>query len=115
MRQALRNMKDTDPGFWNELTIKISEDLPLPDETKILPEDESLLTAELEDEDFDDSEVPIKAVITLSKGQAGPGLTHFCWPLALALRVGPMFAGPGPGSAWPRASRARSGLGQGRP
>ena len=63
MRQALQNMKDTDPGFWNELTMKISEDLPLPDETKILPEDKSLLTAELEDEDFDDSKVPIKAVI----------------------------------------------------
>ena len=28
-----------------------------------MPEDESLLTAELEDEDFDDSEVPIKVVI----------------------------------------------------
>jgi hypothetical protein len=63
MRQALRNMKDTNPEFWNELTMKTPEDLPLPDETKITPEDESLLTVELEDEDFDDSEVPIKAVI----------------------------------------------------
>ena len=63
MRQALRNIKDTNPDFWNELTIKRPEDLPLLDETKITPEDESLLTAELEDEDLDDSEVPMKAMI----------------------------------------------------
>ena len=63
MRQALRNMKDTNPDFWNELTMKRPEDQHLPDEAKIMPEDESLLTAELEDADFDDSEVPIKAVI----------------------------------------------------
>ena len=55
------------------------------------------------------------AYATPSKGLAGPGSTHFCWPLALALRVGPIFAGPGPGSAWPQASRAGSGPGQGRP
>lgn len=65
MRQALRNMKDTDLEFWNELTMKMPEDLSLPDETKIMPKDENLLTAELDDEDFDDSEVPIKVVIAL--------------------------------------------------
>ena len=36
---------------------------------------------------------------TLSKGRAGPGPTHFSWPLTLALRAGPLSAGPGPGSA----------------
>ena len=41
----------------------------------------------------------IAAVITLSKGRAGPGPTHFSWPLTLALRAGPLSAGPGPGSA----------------
>ena len=51
----------------------------------------------------------VPVLSTLSKGRAGPGSTHFCWPLALALRVRPIFAGPGPGSAWPQASRAGSG------
>ena len=43
--------------------MKRPEDQPLPDGAKIMQEDESLLTAELEDADFDDSEVLIKAVI----------------------------------------------------
>ena len=43
--------------------------------------------------DEDDSD----KTATPSKGRAGPGSTHFCWPLALALRVGPIFAGPDPG------------------
>ena len=30
---------------------------------------------------------------TLSKGRAGPGPTHFSWPLTLALRAGPLSAG----------------------
>ena len=36
---------------------------------------------------------------TLSTGRAGPGPTHFSWPLTLALRAGPLSAGPCPGSA----------------
>ena len=44
---------------------------------------------------------------TPSKGGARPGLTHFCWPLALALRVGPIFAGPGPGPVGPGQGRVR--------
>ena len=62
-RQALRNMKDTDPEFWNELTMKTTDSVSLPDEDLMTPEDESLLAAELEDEDLDDSDVTTKTVI----------------------------------------------------
>jgi hypothetical protein len=104
MRQALRNMKDTNPEFWNELTMKMPEDLPLPDETKIMPEDESLLTAELEDEDFDDSEVPIKVVIAsldtneLPRGIApreGGSLMSVQAAESLSLQVEETFPGAG--------------------
>lgn len=62
-RQTLRNMKDTNPELWNELTMKTTDSLP--DEDTMTPEDESLLTTELEDEDLDDSEIPTKTVIAL--------------------------------------------------
>jgi hypothetical protein len=72
MRQALRNMNDTNPEFWNELTKRKPEELPLPEETKIMPED---TTAELENEDLDDSEVPIKAVVaSLDKNKLPKGI-----------------------------------------
>jgi hypothetical protein len=61
-------MKDTDPEFWNELTMKTSQTtnlVSLPDENTMTPEDECLLAAELEDEDLDDSEVPTKTVIAM--------------------------------------------------
>ena len=56
-------MKETDPEFWNELTMK--KTVPLPDEDVMTPEDESLLATELgdHDEDLDDSEIPTKTVI----------------------------------------------------
>ena len=56
-------MKDTDPEFWNELTMKTTASLP--DEDVVTPEDESLLATELEDDDLDDSEIPTKTVIAL--------------------------------------------------
>ena len=58
-------MKDTDPEFWKELTMKTTESVSLPDEDTMTPEDECLLAAELEDEDHDDSEVPTKTVIAM--------------------------------------------------
>jgi hypothetical protein len=58
-------MKDTDPEFWNELTMKTTNLVSLPDENMTTPEDECLLAAELEDEDLDDSEVPTKTVIAM--------------------------------------------------
>jgi hypothetical protein len=58
-------MKDTDPEFWNELTMKTTDSVSLPDEDTMTPEDESLLATELEDEDLDDSEIPTKTVIAL--------------------------------------------------
>lgn len=58
-------MKDTDPEFWNELTMKATDLVSLPDEDTMTPEDESLLATELEDEDLDDSEIPTKTVIAL--------------------------------------------------
>ena len=56
-------MKDTDPEFWNELTVKST--VSLSDEDVVTPEDESLLAAELEDDDLYDSEIPTKTVIAL--------------------------------------------------
>ena len=50
---------------------------------------------------------------TLSRGQARLGQGHFCWPLTLALRAGPLSTGPGLGSAWPQATQVGPGLGQG--
>jgi hypothetical protein len=58
-------MKDTDPEFWKELTMKTTHSVSLPDEDTMTPEDESLLATELEDEDLDDSEIPTKTVIKL--------------------------------------------------
>jgi len=49
---------------------------------------------------FQHSPVPF----TLSKGWAGPGPTHFCWPLTLAL-----LGRAKPSWPWPRANRVGSG------
>ena len=57
-------MKDTDPEFWNELTLKTT--VSLPDEDVMTLEDESLLATELEDEDLDDSEISAKTMIALA-------------------------------------------------
>ena len=57
-------MKDTDPEFWKELTMKTTDSVSLPDKDTMTPEDENLLLAmELDDEEFDDSEIPTKTVI----------------------------------------------------
>jgi hypothetical protein len=58
-------MKDTDPEFWNELTMKTTDSVSLPDEDTMTLEDESLLAAELEAEDLDDSEIPTTTVIAM--------------------------------------------------
>ena len=63
-------MKDTDPEFWNELTVKMT--VSLPDKDVMTPEDESLLATELEDEDLDDSEIPTKIVIALALDKKVP-------------------------------------------
>ena len=99
MRQALRNMKDTDPEFWNELTMKMPEDLPLPDETKIMPEDERLLSAEVENEDFDDSEVSIKAVIaSLDTNKFPRGIAPCEGGLLMSVRAAESLEEMGPGT-----------------
>jgi hypothetical protein len=58
-------MKDTNHEFWNELTTKTADSVSLSDEDMMMPENESLLVAELEDEDLDDSEISTKAVIAM--------------------------------------------------
>jgi hypothetical protein len=58
-------MKDTNHEFWNELTTKTADSVSLPDEDMMMPKDKSLLVAELEDEDLDDSKVSTKAMIVM--------------------------------------------------
>ena len=55
-------MKDTDPEFWNELTMKTADSASLPDKDTMTPEDKYLLVTELEDEDLD---IPTRTVIRL--------------------------------------------------
>jgi hypothetical protein len=64
-REALRNMKRDDPLFWSELTGVDPQDLP--DSTKTLPEDCEPDT-NLEDEDADDSNLPLQMLIDAMTG-----------------------------------------------
>jgi hypothetical protein len=59
-REALRNMKSTDPEFWKELTRAQCQNLP--DASKKLPEDD-VPDTNLEDEVGDDSELPMPLLI----------------------------------------------------
>jgi hypothetical protein len=68
-------VKDTDPVFWNELTAQEKWEEALPDETETLLEDEALLVAENNDEGLDDSEIPLKTVISsVINGEVPSGL-----------------------------------------
>ncbi len=58
MRAALRDMKNTDPTFWAELTQSTKK--LCPDEAVAQPEDE---IDELEDLQLDDSNIPIELVV----------------------------------------------------
>ncbi|PPR06358.1 hypothetical protein CVT26_004631 [Gymnopilus dilepis] len=51
VKKALRNMKDTDPAFWAELTGGATS---VPDETAVMPEDVEPEDTNLEDNDSDD-------------------------------------------------------------
>ncbi|KAF8240298.1 hypothetical protein L208DRAFT_1233942, partial [Tricholoma matsutake] len=67
--EALRGIKQKDPAFWKELTMNNSLDLP--SERASLPED-SLPTTKDEDEDLDDSDVPIQTLIAMVVGDEIP-------------------------------------------
>jgi hypothetical protein len=74
-RDALRDVKDTDPVFWNELTAQEKWEEALPDKTETLLEDEALLAAENNDKGLDDSEIPLKMVISsVIDGEVPSGL-----------------------------------------
>ncbi|KAF8219181.1 hypothetical protein L208DRAFT_1554532 [Tricholoma matsutake] len=68
-REALQGMKPKHPTFWQELAMEDSPDLP--SEKADLPED-SLLMTEEEDEDLDDSDVPIQMLIMMVVGDEMP-------------------------------------------
>lgn len=55
-RERLRNMSETDPDFWKELTTK-KQDLPM--QSEMVPEDVILL----DDGGDDDSDLPVDLVI----------------------------------------------------
>jgi hypothetical protein len=61
-REALRNMRTTDPEFWEELT-RSQHDKQLPDVAETLQEDLEFDT-KLEDKDADDSDVSMQTLIT---------------------------------------------------
>jgi len=60
-RETLRNMKTTDPKFWEDLTKAQRQNLP--DTAETLPEDDAPDT-NLEDEVGDDSELPMPLLIS---------------------------------------------------
>ena len=62
-REALRNMRTTDPKFWEELTRGESNE-KLPDISENLQEDLKFDTG-LEDKDADDSDVSMQTLITV--------------------------------------------------
>jgi len=64
-QKALQGMKQKDPGFWQELTVEDSLDLP--SEKADLPEDSLLMTKE-EDKGLDDSNVPIQMLVMMVVG-----------------------------------------------
>ncbi|KAF8226489.1 hypothetical protein L208DRAFT_1301578, partial [Tricholoma matsutake] len=68
-QEALREMKQKDPAFWQELTMEDSLDLL--SEKADLPED-SLPTTKEEDEDLDDSDVPIQMLVVMVVGDEMP-------------------------------------------
>ena len=72
-REALRNIRTTDPKFWEELTRGQSdgEDSELPDINETLPEDVEPDT-ELVDQDADDSDLSIQTLITTLTGENTP-------------------------------------------
>ena len=55
-------MKTTNPAFWNELVQEKTKELP--SETEKTAEDE-VVDTELEDEEADDCNVPIKTLVHL--------------------------------------------------
>jgi hypothetical protein len=61
-QEALRNMRTTDPEFWEELT-RGQPDEQLPDVAETLHEDLKFDT-ELEDKDADDSDVSMQTLVT---------------------------------------------------
>ncbi|KAF8238062.1 hypothetical protein L208DRAFT_1244223, partial [Tricholoma matsutake] len=73
--EALQGMKQKDPAFWQELTMEDSPDLP--SEKADLPED-SLPTTEEEDEDLDDSDVPIQTLVAMVVGDEMPAGVATC-------------------------------------
>ena len=69
-REALREMKEKDPAFWNKLTTNKVQDLPA-EKVSGLAEDQ-IVTTEEEDEDEDDSDVPIQTLIAMVVGDEMP-------------------------------------------
>ena len=69
-RKRLREMKDTDPEFWKELTGAKKLDLPTLDIA--MPED---LTHN-DDQPTDDSELPLSAVKEITNGTCPDGISH---------------------------------------
>ncbi|KAF8173665.1 hypothetical protein BJ912DRAFT_859179 [Pholiota molesta] len=72
-RDKLRNLKTTDPEFWNELTSNKEEDLPAPEE--IIPEDTTIDDGDAENLG-DDSSIPLPVVIrsTMQEDNVGGGV-----------------------------------------
>jgi hypothetical protein len=70
-------MKQKDPAFWQKLEMKDSPDLPSENLKADLPED-SLPTTEEEDEDFDDSDVPIQTLVAMVVGDEMPAGVATC-------------------------------------
>jgi len=81
-REKLRQLRATDPDFWNELTVKTSHSmLPGPDDNVA----EDIIPLETDDDDFgDDSSVGVGAVVfdlvkmgtEDGRKRAGGGLLH---------------------------------------
>jgi hypothetical protein len=70
-------MKQKDPAFWQKLEMEDSPDLPSENLKADLPED-SLPTTEEEDEDFDDSDVPIQTLVAMVVGDEMPAGVATC-------------------------------------
>jgi len=71
-RKKLREMKNTDPEFWKELTKAKTQDLPVLDVA--LPEDQ-IVTAD--DDNLDDSELPLSVIIDeIITGACPNGTAH---------------------------------------
>ena len=73
--QALRDLKETEPTFYNELVQ--GKATLLPSEKDVLPEDE-IVSSEIEDIGCDDCDIPISKVVAAIVDQNIPEGTDLC-------------------------------------